>query len=177
MCRRIIQLHNRLRQTASTGTTRGSSKKFKFGREDVHGILLIISCVLFAALFISSALIYSVQFSRNILTLRSIRNSATTSAAAQVVRACHPQALSGGGALCLFVRLEDLMQGRRMELAYAALVQGLIFVTDTLLVRWVPFARNVVLGICSQMSTSRFFDAILFLAISRLFGLLPSSLS
>ena len=90
--------------------------------------------ILITGLFIASAVIYCVQFSRNILSLRSVRGTSDLAASLsnQILQGCVNSETLGP---CVEVPLANVLLGRRMELAFASLVQMLIFITDLLLVR------------------------------------------
>ncbi|KAF6752384.1 hypothetical protein DFP72DRAFT_904758 [Ephemerocybe angulata] len=121
MCRRILQLHLRLRMNETRSR-----------RQQVQSLLLAGISVLFAAMYIASALIYCVQFSRNILALRSVGATADVVSIMGLpsFRGCSRNAIGR----CVDVPLSNLEAGRRMELGYATLVQVLILFTDVILV-------------------------------------------
>ena len=122
MVRRIFELHFRLRESNNARSRRQAAK----------AMLLIGTSMLLTFMFLAASLIYCVQFSRNVLSLRSVAKFSDLASAADppIYRGCARDAIG----TCVEVSLDKLQQGRRMELAFAALVQALIFLTDILLV-------------------------------------------
>jgi hypothetical protein len=122
MVRRIFQLHFRLRE----------SKNARSRRQAAKAMFLIGTSMLLTFMFLAASLIYCVQFSRNVLSLRSVAKFSDLASATDppVYRGCARDSIG----TCVEVSLDKLQQGRRMELAFAALVQALIFLTDILLV-------------------------------------------
>jgi hypothetical protein len=139
MCRRISQLHLRL------ATAQNRTK-----HQRLQGLFLGAISILLAGLWISGALIYCVQFSRNLLTLRGVGRTPPNLAAGSVVRTCSSSS-DDPSVRCFDVPLSRLEMGRRMELAFATLAQILVFITDLLLV-WYQFLS------CTRDVRSRIFD-------------------
>ncbi|TEB24587.1 hypothetical protein FA13DRAFT_1714590 [Coprinellus micaceus] len=121
MVRRIFQLHFRLRE----------SKNARSRRQAAKAMFLIGTSMLLTFMFLAASLIYCVQFSRNVLSLRSVAKFSDLASATDppIYRGCARDSIG----TCVEVSLDKLQQGRRMELAFAALVQALIFLTDILL--------------------------------------------